>query len=257
MAAIRALATRHGLSVIEDAAHALPASFNGQRIGTISQFTAFSFYATKTITTGEGGMLTTDDDGHAKRVAMMRLHGIGNDDAWKRYSRAGSWEYQVVEAGYKFNLPDVLAAIGLAQLRKCESFFQQRRFIAELYRSKLAEVEELELPPTGPPNSEHAWHLFIVRLEPDCLEIDRNAFIEQLKQAGVGTSVHFIPLHRHPFYQRHYGVGPKNFPHADASYLRCISLPIFPGLRDEQVDTIVDNIAEIVQKNRKRKTVKV
>lgn len=252
MEAIGAMATRHGLPVIEDAAHALPASFDGRRVGTISEFTAFSFYATKTITTGEGGMLTTDNDGYAKRVAMMRLHGIGNDDAWKRYTRAGSWEYQVVEAGYKFNMTDVLAALGLAQLRKCETFFRQRRFIAELYRSKLAEVDELELPPAGSANSEHAWHLFIVRLKRDCLSIDRNAFIEELKQAGMGTSVHFIPLHRHPFYQRLYGYGPDGFPHAEDTFSRCLSLPIYPDLKESQVDHVVQAIQQIVRRNRKK-----
>lgn len=230
MDAIRSLASRHNLHVIEDAAHALPASFDGQRVGTISELTAFSFYATKTITTGEGGMLTTNDDAYAKRIAMMRLHGIGNDDAWKRYSRAGSWEYQVVEAGYKFNLPDILAAVGLAQLRKCDSFARQRRSTAELYRRKLAELDELELPPCGPRNSKHAWHLFIVRTKSDLLEISRNQFIEQLTKAGIGTSVHFIPLHRHPYYQRNFGVGPDDFPNADNAYLRAVSLPIFPAL---------------------------
>ena len=255
MAAIGGLAARHHLPVIEDAAHALPTSFEGRRVGTISEFTAFSFYATKTITTAEGGMLTTNDDAYAKRVAMMRLHGIGNDDAWKRYSRAGSWEYQVVEAGYKFNLPDILAALGLAQLRKCETLFQQRRFISELYRSKLAETEELELPPAGSANSEHAWHLFIIRLKAGSLDIDRNAFIEQLKEAGVGTSVHFIPLHRHPFYQKRYGYGPSGFPNAEDAFSRCLSLPIFPGLKESQVDHIVDAIQRIVCRNRRKTSV--
>jgi dTDP-4-amino-4,6-dideoxygalactose transaminase len=257
MDAIQSLASRHNLHVIEDAAHALPASFGGQRIGTISEFTAFSFYATKTITTGEGGMLTTNDDGHAKRAAVMRLHGIGNDDAWKRYSRAGSWEYRVLEAGYKFNLPDILAAVGLAQLRKCDRFYEMRRSIAEQYRHKLGEIEELELPPVGPDSSEHAWHLFIVRVKPDLLAVDRDAFIEQLKEAGIGTSVHFIPLHRHPFYQQHYGVKPDDFPNADNAYLRCISLPLFPGLSNEQIDVIVERIAQIVHKSSKRKIVAV
>jgi dTDP-4-amino-4,6-dideoxygalactose transaminase len=255
MDAIRSLAARHNLHVIEDAAHALPASFGGQRIGTISELTAFSFYATKTITTGEGGMLTTNDDAYAKRIAMMRLHGIGNDDAWKRYSRAGSWEYQVVEAGYKFNLPDILAAVGRAQLRKCDIFSQQRQATAEFYRSKLAELEELDLPPCGPRNSEHAWHLFIVRTKPGLLEVTRNEFIEQLTKAGIGTSVHFIPLHRHTYYQRNYGVGPHDFPNADNAFLRAISLPIFPGLTEAQAKTVVEAVTQVVARNRRKKTV--
>lgn len=254
MAAIRSFAVRHNLHVIEDAAHALPANFGGKRVGTISELTAFSFYATKTITTGEGGMLTTDDDAHAERAARMRLHGIGKD-AWKRYSRTGSWKYEVLDAGYKFNLPDLLAAVGREQLLKSDGFYQQRRALAERYLSKLARFEELELPPVGPAGSQHAWHLFIIRIRPDHLGIDRDAFIEQLKDAGIGTSVHFIPLHRHPFYQERYGVGPEAFPQADNAYLRAISIPIFPSLTDGDQDTVVESIERIVSKNRKSKSV--
>jgi perosamine synthetase len=250
MAAIQHLADRHNLNVIEDAAHALPASFGGRRIGALSELTAFSFYATKTITTGEGGMLTTNDDAYAERGALMRLHGIGKD-AWKRYSRTGSWEYQVIAAGYKFNLPDILSALGLAQLRKCDIFGQKRNSIAALYRNRLAQVEELELPPLGPPTSEHAWHLFIVRLKPELLDLERNDFIEQLKAAGIGTSVHFIPLHRHPLYQQRYGYGPEDFPHAEDAYSRCISLPIYPDLREEDADYVIQTVTKIVHNCRK------
>ena len=252
MAAIQRLADRHNLHVIEDAAHSLPASFGGKRIGDISELTAFSFYATKTITTGEGGMLTTNDDGYAERVGLMRLHGIGKD-AWKRYSRAGSWYYQVIEPGYKFNLPDILAAVGRVQLLKSDSFYRRRRALAERYLSKLLPFEELELPPLGPAGSQHAWHLFIIRIKPDRLGIDRDAFIEHLKDAGIGTSVHFIPLHRHPFYQERYGVGPEAFPHADNAYLRAISIPIFPSLTDGEQNTVVESIEQVVSKNRKNK----
>jgi dTDP-4-amino-4,6-dideoxygalactose transaminase len=253
MDAVRSLAVRHNLHVIEDAAHALPASFGGKRVGTISELTAFSFYATKTITTGEGGMLTTDDDAHAERAARMRLHGIGKD-AWKRYSRTGSWKYEVLDAGYKFNLPDILAAVGRAQLHKSDIFYRQRRALAERYLSKLSHLEELELPPLGPAGSQHAWHLFIIRIRPDQLRIDRDEFIEQLKDAGIGTSVHFIPLHRHPFYQKRYGVGPEAFPGADNAYLRAISIPIFPSLTDGEQNTVVESIEQIVSKNRKNKS---
>ena len=249
--AVQALAHRHGLHVIEDAAHALPAGLPGRRIGTISELTAFSFYATKTIATGEGGMLTTNDDGYAERAALMRLHGIGKD-AWNRYSHTGSWAYNVLEAGYKCNLPDVLAALGLAQLRKSDRFFQERLAIAQLYRSQLAEVEELEMPPTGPAGGQHAWHLFILRIRPELLELDRNTFIEQLKAKGIGTSVHFIPLHRHSYYQRTYGVGPKDFPNADNAFQRCLSLPIFPGLREEQAATVIETIKGLVRQYRRK-----
>jgi len=256
MAPIQALADRHGLHVIEDAAHALPASVGGKRVGTISELTAFSFYATKTITTGEGGMLTTDNDAFAERAALMRLHGIGRD-AWKRYTRAGSWAYQVIQAGYKFNLPDILSAVGLAQLGKCDDFGNQRSAIARLYQERFAGVEEVELPPTGPGNSEHAWHLFILRIKPELLELNRDTFIEHLKEAGIGTSVHFIPLHRHPFYQEEYGYGPGDFPHAEDTFSRCVSLPIYPGLSIESVDFVVQTVKQIVHTNRKAKVAAV
>jgi len=256
MDAIQSLAVRNNLHVIEDAAHALPAGFGGRRVGTLSDFTAFSFYATKTITTGEGGMLTTNDDDYAERAALMRLHGIGKD-AWKRYSRAGSWKYEVLEAGYKCNLPDLLAAVGLAQLHRCDSFLAKRRAIVELYRRKLALLEEVELPPTGPAGSEHAWHLFIVRTKPDLLEINRDDFIEQLAAAGVGTSVHFIPLHRHPFYQRRYGVRPESFPNAEDAYSRSISLPLYPDLAEKDADYVAQTVINIVRKYRAARSVTI
>jgi dTDP-4-amino-4,6-dideoxygalactose transaminase len=254
LAKVHTLAHRHNLHVIEDAAHALPASLEGRRIGTISELTAFSFYATKTITTGEGGMLTTNDDRYAERAAMMRLHGIGKD-AWKRYSRSGSWQYEVLRAGYKFNLPDVLAAIGLAQLRKCDRFFEQRCALAQAYKSKLSQIEELELPPQGPENSTHSWHLFIVRLRPHATDLSRDDLIEKLKQAGVGTSVHFIPLHRHPYYREQYHYRPAEFPHAEDAYSRCLSLPIYPGLSEQQVTAVVDAISRVMLEHRRRVTI--
>ena len=254
LAKVHTLAHRHNLHVIEDAAHALPASLEGRRIGAISELTAFSFYATKTITTGEGGMLTTNDDRYAERAAMMRLHGIGKD-AWKRYSRSGSWQYEVLRAGYKFNLPDVLAAIGLAQLHKCDRFFEQRCALAQAYKSKLSQIEELELPPQGPENSTHSWHLFIVRLRPHATDLSRDDLIEKLKQAGVGTSVHFIPLHRHPYYREQYHYRPAEFPHAEDAYSRCLSLPIYPGLSEQQVTAVVDAISRVMLEHRRRVTI--
>jgi dTDP-4-amino-4,6-dideoxygalactose transaminase len=249
--AVHELARRHQLHVIEDAAHAIPASYKGRRIGTISELTAFSFYTTKTITTGEGGMVTTDDDKYAERIALMRLHGIGRD-AWKRYARTGSWFYEVQEAGYKMNLPDLLAAVGVAQLRKADLFWQQRREIAAYYQKELTQIEELELPPGESQGMQHSWHLFILRLRPDLLTITRNEFIEQLKADGVGTSVHFIPLHRHPYYVRQYGCLPKDFPQAEDSYSRCLSLPIFPDLSEAQRKRVVQSVLHVVEKNRKK-----
>jgi dTDP-4-amino-4,6-dideoxygalactose transaminase len=251
MDALLALARRHNLKVIEDAAHAIPATYKGKRIGTISELTAFSFYTTKTITTAEGGMLVTDNDQYAERIALMRLHGIGRD-AWKRYARAGSWYYEVKEAGYKMNLPDILAAIGRAQLQKVDLFLQQRQEIAEAYQRAFSEIEELELPPGDSHDVQHSWHLFILRLRPDLLSITRDEFIEELKSEGIGTSVHFIPLHRHPYYIRNYGCEMAGFPNADANYQRSFSLPIFPGLTRAQLTRVIDTVAAIVATNRKR-----
>jgi perosamine synthetase len=237
--------------VVEDAAHALPASFRGARIGTISDLTAFSFYATKTITTGEGGMLTTNNDAYAERATKMRLHGIGGD-AWKRYSREGTWFYEVLHAGYKLNLCDLLGALGLAQLHKCDDFWEQRRRIARMYSEQLARIEELEIPSDGAAFGEHSWHLYILRIKSDSLSINRNEVIEELRKAGVGTSVHFIPLHLHPFYSHCYGYQRGDFPNAEDAFSRCISLPIYPGLRDEQVVRIIGSVQQIVKKNRRR-----
>jgi len=256
MDAVHALARGHNLRVIEDAAHAIPASYKGRRVGTISELTAFSFYTTKTITTGEGGMLVTDDDQYAERIALMRLHGIGRD-AWKRYSKAGSWYYEVQEAGYKMNLPDLLAAVGVAQLKKADLFWQQRSEIAAYYQKRLGQFEELELPPAGSEGMQHSWHLFILRLRPELLTINRNQFIEELKTAGIGTSVHFIPLHRHPYYVREYGCLPQDFPHAEDNFSRCFSLPIFPGMTPAQQDRVVESVLHLVAKNRKKTLVPV
>jgi len=254
LGAIQNLAGRYGLHVIEDAAHALPASYQGRRIGTISELTAFSFYTTKTITTGEGGMLTTNNDEYAERAKLMRLHGIGRD-AWKRYARAGSWFYEVHEAGYKMNLPDLLAALGVAQLKKADKFWQRRRQIAAYYQEKFSQFEELELPPCESNGIQDAWHLFILRLRPEFLAVNRDEFIEELKAVGIGTSVHFIPLHRHPFYVREYGCTPRNFPHAENSYSRCVSLPIYPDLSEAEQERVVKSVLLLVERNRKKAVV--
>jgi|SRR5579864_969017 len=249
--AIQDLAHRHALHVIEDAAHALPTGYRGRRVGAISELTAFSFYSTKTITCGEGGMLTTDDEGYAERASLMRLHGIGRD-AWKRYAKTGSWCYEVQQAGYKMNLPDLLAAVGLAQLRKCDHFWDRRRQIAAYYQTELSQIEELEMPPYAAAETSHSWHLFILRIRPESLSIGRDQFIDELKRQGIGTSVHFIPLHRHPYYSREYGYTSDSFPHAEDSYSRAISLPIYPDLSETECKRVVQAIIGVVQKNRIR-----
>jgi len=254
MDALHELARRRNLRVIEDAAHSLPTQYRGRRVGTLSDLTAFSLYATKTITTGEGGVLTTNDDRFAERAALMRLHGIGRD-AWNRYSSEGSWFYQVTEAGYKLNLCDILSALGAAQLKKCDAFWKRRCEIADLYRERLQGVEELEMPPLPGPGSTHAWHLFILRLRPEMLDIDRKQMIEELKKAGIGTSVHFIPLHRHPYYRDHYGCTPEDFPNAEDAYSRCLSLPVYPDLKDAEAERVISAVTQIVSRSRKSKLV--
>ena len=249
--ALHQLAEHHSIHLIEDAAHALPASYAGRRVGSISELTAFSFYATKTITTGEGGMLTTNDEAHARRASMMRLHGISGD-AWKRYSNTGSWYYEIADAGFKSNMPDLLAAVGLAQLKKAKAFHARRREIAELYLRKLSGIEELEMPPTGDVDAVHSWHLFILRLRPRMLAAGRNDLVHQLKQAGIGTSVHFIPLHLHPYYRDRYGYHRGDFPHAEDAFSRCISLPIYPDMNEADVERVTTSVERFIQKNCRR-----
>ena len=246
--ALSRLAERHSIHLIEDAAHALPASYAGRRIGSISEFTAFSFYATKTITTGEGGMLTTNDPAYARRASLMRLHGISGD-AWKRYTNEGLWYYEVVDAGFKANMPDILAALGVAQLKKADLFHRRRQEIADTYLRKFAGIQELELPPTGDVKSTHSWHLFILRLRSEALAIGRGELINQLKREGIGTSVHFIPLHLHPYYRDHYGYSAGDLPCAEDAFSRCISLPIYPDMSDIEVKRVVKSVETIVRAN--------
>jgi dTDP-4-amino-4,6-dideoxygalactose transaminase len=201
----------------------------------------FSFYATKPITTGEGGMVVTDDDEVARRISVMRLHGIDRD-AWDRYrSTKPAWEYAVVEAGYKYNMPDLLAAIGRVQLAKSESFLERRRSIARTYSDHLRDLDYLRLPPRCDQSS---WHLYVIRLRSGRLTIGRNEFIQRLSNAGIGTSVHFIPLHTMPYYADRYGLRAEDFPVSLAAYQAAISLPIYPTLTDEQVARVVTAIRE-------------
>lgn len=245
MAAIQEMARRHGLRVIEDAAHSLPASYHGVCVGAISELTAFSFYATKTLTTGEGGMVTTDNDAMATRMRMMRLHGIGHD-AWKRYSAEGSWYYEVLDSGYKYNLTDIQSAIGLVQLGKCDTMRAARGKIAAHYTRGFAGERALQVPTVGDDRNS-AWHLYVLRLNLEELTITRSEMIEKLKARGIGTSVHFIPLHMHPYYQKAYGYRVEEFPVASKQYQRYLSLPIFPAMTLMQVDYVIENVLEIIK----------
>ena len=247
MEALHSLANRYGLRVIEDAAHALPARYASQTIGSLSELTAFSFYATKTLAIGEGGMITTDNPELASRMRVMRLHGISKD-AWKRYSAEGSWYYEVEEAGFKYNMTDVQAALGLAQLAKCDANWQARQRIAQRYTQEFSTIEELE-PPRLLENRESAWHLYVLRLRLEKLGINRDRFIEELKKRGIGASVHFIPLHLHPYYQRRFGYKEGDFPQAEQEYRRCLSLPIFPTMRSKDVERVISVVGEIALEN--------
>jgi len=246
MTEIAELAAQHHLHVIEDAAHALPSSYEGRRIGTLSELTAFSFYATKTLTTAEGGMITTDNEQHAKRLQMMRLHGISRD-AWKRYSAEGSWFYEVQEPGYKYNFTDLQAALGLVQLAKCDRMTVAREQIAARYSSAFRSFGCFEVP-TVSSDRTSSWHLYILRLHLDQLRIDRNRFIRELAERGLGTSVHFIPLHLQPAYQREYGYKSGDLPVAEREYNRSLSLPIYSGMRDEEIEHVIWAVCDVATK---------
>jgi len=228
---ILALAAAHGLRVIEDAAHALPTLYKGRLIGTLdSDVTVFSFYANKTMTTGEGGMVVTRDAALAARVRMMRIHGI-KQDAFARYtSTTPAWFYEVVAAGFKYNLTDIAAAIGVQQLRKLDHFLLRRRQLARGYAEGLAGLP-LQLPPDAPPGSSHAWHLYPVRLT-RAAPLDRDEMIAALSRQRIGTSVHFIPLHRHPYWSETCRLSPAQFPVAEASYHAMLTLPLYTKMSD-------------------------
>jgi len=249
MDAIHALAKAYSLPVIEDAAHAFPAKYKGRTIGALSDFTAFSFYVTKSLATGEGGMLTTAHSEYAERIAMMTLHGISRD-AWKRYTSEGSWYYEVLHAGYKYNMTDIAAAIGLQQLARSEWLLERRRAIARRYTEAFSHLPELETPP-DPAHVEHAWHLYMVRLRLERLTLTRDAFIQALTKANIGSSVHFIPLHLHPFYRDMYHLAADDFPAALGAYRRVISLPIYPGMTDEDVEDVIAAVEQIIGAHRK------
>jgi dTDP-4-amino-4,6-dideoxygalactose transaminase len=248
-APIRTLAGER-VRIVEDAAHALPADVHGVPTGRLGDAAAFSFYATKTMTTGgEGGMLVTDDDTIAERARRMRLHGI-NADAWNRYGAGGSWFYEVAEAGFKYNLTDLAAAIGMVQLERLEELAAARQEIAAAYDRAFGGSPLLEAPPRRD-GDRHAWHLYVISLRLDELAIGREEVIERLSAAGIGTSVHFIPLHLHPYYQRAFGYAPGDFPVAERLYERTISLPIWPGMQNAQVERVTSTLLTILDSARR------
>lgn len=250
---IMALARRHGLKVIEDAAHALDAArrMDGRgmvKAGTIGDLTCFSFYATKNITSAEGGMITTEDDALAHKIAVASLHGMDRD-AWKRYDASGSWFYEIHDMGFKYNLSDVHAAIGLAQLRRSSELTARRREIALRYGAAFDNNPALQAPVVEI-GVDHAWHLYVLRLRPERLRIGRNRFVELLRERGIGCSVHCIPLNTIAYYQTRYGYRTGDFPISEDVYSRCLSLPIYPLMTDADIDYVIETVTDLAREYR-------
>lgn len=243
--ALKEAAAPQSIAIIEDAAHAFPATYRGQPIGSISDFTCFSFYATKTMTTGEGGMICTNSDEYAERCRMMSLHGLSKT-AWNRYEASGSWRYEIVAPGFKYNMTDIAAAMGLVQLDKAPGMQARREEIAQAYDAAFSRIAALECPHRVK-GDVHAWHLYPLRLHLDRLRISRDEFIEELRRRNVGTSVHFIPLHLHRYYAQTYGMRPGDFPVAVREFEREISLPIYSRMTPDDVDHVIAMVSEIVR----------
>lgn len=245
MIAILDIARKHGLRVVEDAAHALPTTLEKELIGTMgSDATVFSFYANKTMTTGEGGMLVTRNAELAKRAKVMRLHGM-NRDAFDRFTaKVPSWYYEIVAPGFKYNLTDIAAALGLHQLKRIPAFQARRELIAQAYNDAFADLP-LILPPQAVEGDTHSWHLYVLRLSEE-LEMERDVFIERMYAAGIGCSVHYIPLHLHPYWRDRYGLRPEQFPHSQKAFERMVSIPLYTAMTDADVQRVIRTVREIV-----------
>ena len=237
------------LPVIEDAAHAIPTRYQGRLIGTLSDVTCFSFYATKNLTTGEGGMITTERDDVIERVKLMHLHGMSRD-AWKRYTESGNWSYEILAPGFKYNLSDVASAIGLGQLHQVETFHARRREIARRYTSAFADLPGVR-PPLVKDDHAHGWHLYVIQVDSAALTIDRDAFIRELMARKIGVSVHFIPLHVQPYYRDRYGFAANDYPNALAAYQRILSLPIYSRMSDDDVEDVIGAVTDIARSYRR------
>lgn len=260
-----ALARKYGLKVIEDAAHCCPAYFRGTSfpagtqgderlgewlpVGSSADITCFSFYANKCITTGEGGMACTQNDAYADRMRIMSLHGISRD-AWKRFTGEGSWYYEIIAPGYKYNLTDIASAMGIHQLRRSNDLHAQRMALASRYREELGDLEEIQLP-VAKSDRIHSWHLYVVRIKPGVLSIDRSEFVEKMKQAGIVCSVHYLPLHMHPYYRDKFGYRPEDLPRMVAAYPGIFTLPLFPDMTDEEFNHVCETVRSLVLQYRK------
>lgn len=238
-----ALAERHGLAMLEDAAHAITTRYKGRLVGSRPNLAAFSFYATKNLTTVEGGCLT-GEAGLVEKARIIGHHGM-NRDAWKRFDRSGTWYYEVVLPGFKYNMTDMQAGLGLVQLQRLPAFQARRREVVARYAAGLGDLAALELP-VEREWAHSSWHLYVIRLRTEALRIGRNAFIEELKARNIGTSVHYLPVHMHPFYRDKYGYRPEDNPVAAAAYERMISLPLHAGLSDDDVDDVIEAVRDLV-----------
>lgn len=245
MKAINELSKKYNVPVIEDAAHSFPAKTKDGYAGTLGDIGIFSFYATKTITTGEGGMICTSNPEYAERIKKMRMHGIDRP-VWDRYtSKKASWEYDVVAPGYKFNLPDILSALGRVQLEKAEDLLNRRCRIAQVYNNAFKEFDFLQIPPDGDGN---AWHIYLLRIVPEKLSITRNDFTELLQKSGIGISMHFIPHFHMTYFKQNFGLKAADFPNAQKQFATSFSLPIWPDMTDEMVHHVIENIISLGKK---------
>ena len=251
-------ASRHNLAVIEDAAHVIGATYQGYPIGAdelqadypeLRRVTVYSFYATKNMTTGEGGMLTTANDDLAQEMRILTLHGMSRD-AWKRYTKSGSWYYEVVAPGYKNNMTDIQAALGIHQLRQLDEFIATRQAYAQLYNEAFGAMPEIEIPNMHS-NRSHVYHIYPIRLQLEQLTIDRATFIQELRVHNIGTSVHFIPVHLHPYYRDTFQYAPEDLPNATKIYKQLISLPLYPKMTKTDVQDVIANVEHVVATNRR------
>ncbi len=244
----RKICRKYGLFLVEDCAHVCPAHYKDEKgewqyAGKGADIACYSFYANKTITTGEGGMATTDRQEWADRMRIMCLHGISKD-AWKRFTKSGTWYYEIVAPGYKYNLTDIASSIGIHQLKKAGSFMTERRKIAAAYGKALKGIPGITLPAENP-DTRHSWHLYVIRIDGAVTGVHRNEAYEMMKEAGIGCSVHYIPLHMHPYYREKYGFKKGDFPVAEKLFDQCLSLPIFPGLKKTEFERIVSTLKKI------------
>jgi dTDP-4-amino-4,6-dideoxygalactose transaminase len=239
-----ALAAKHGLRVIEDAAHAIGTEYKGRRIGAFGDTQVFSFHPNKNMTTGEGGCITTRDPGLAEKSALLRFHGMDRE-AWDRFGKKGSQHYEIVLPGFKYNMMDMQAALGIHQLAQLDEFIDKRTLLAQTYQQQLADWPALTLPRTPTFAHRHAWHLYTPRINPEAAGLDRDAFMAAMKERNIGTGLHYQPVHLYPYYREHYGFKPGDFPHAEHIGARIVSLPLFPALRESDQARVIEAMRDI------------